>query len=236
MKKTQKTVSIVLLSVLLFAMTFSLCGCTKTAEDYTLEEHIKNISKRIEQEYLNDGEAYRIYPLYSQNENDAVKFFLIEFSSDRCMFIMVRDTDLRFRLLNGKYSIYACAFDFRWRRYRHEENLNESVYGNQITWATEKTDGADSEKRGKYYEIGDDGEQIRYENSPYNLANVLDQKLYLIECDNSDYSDYWYIPAIKADENTYINLVSMAKFDVSADMSSQEKMGIPFILDPCAHF
>lgn len=236
MTKRRKIVYVVVLLMLLLAISMSLCGCAKAAEDYTLEGHIKNISKRIEKKYLNEGESYQIYPLYSQNESDAVKFFLIEFSSGRCMFINTRDTSLKFRMWNGKYSIYACAYDFSWYRYRFEENLDKSVYGNPIMWSSEKTNGAYSSiGNAVYREVDDSGEQInRYNNSPYNVANVLDQKLCLFEFDNNN--NYWYVPAIEIGENTYINLVSMAEFSTESDITEQERIGIPFVLDPHAHF
>lgn len=235
MIKRQKIVYAVVLVMLLLAMLMSLCGCAKAAEDYTLEEHIKNISKRIEKKYLNEGETYQIYPLYSQNEGDAVRFFLIEFSSGRFMFIHARDTSLKFRLWNGKYSIYACAYDFRWSRYRFEENLDKSMYGNQITWSSEKTNGAYLGVGGAVYcEVDDSGEQINYyNNSPYNVANVLDKRLYLFEVDSSNLR---YVPAIEIGENTYINLVSMTEFSTLSDISEQERMFIPIVYDPHAHF
>ena len=232
--KCRKIISMLILTALLSMLLLSLYGCTKTPEDYTLDEHMKNISKRIEEKYLQDGETYNVYPVYTQN--DVLKYFLVEFSTDRCIFIMVRETDFEFRLLNGKYSIYACAYDFNWYRYRLEENLDKSVYGNPIMWSSEKTNGAYlSIGNAVYCEVDDSGEQINYyNNSPYNVANVLDKKLFLFEFDNNN--NYWYVPAIEICENTYINLVSMAEFSTESDLAEQERMGIPFVLDPHAHF
>ncbi len=55
-KKCKKGISILILTVMLSMLLFSLYGCTKTFEDYTLDEHLRNISKRIEEKYLQEGE------------------------------------------------------------------------------------------------------------------------------------------------------------------------------------
>lgn len=228
MKMRKKLFAILILAVLSGVLLFSLFGCAKYPENYTLEEHEKNISQRLEKHYLKDGETYSLYPIYTKD--DILKYFLVEFSTNRYMFIMVRKTSFKFRFFNGKYSIYAFAADFTWDRYRLEATMDKEVYGEQVIWSVQKTiynNGKDS----GYYETDNNGEQIHHKSSPYTIAKVLNQKLYLLEND----SNYWYIPAIKLDDENYINLVSMAKFNVSTDFTLQEKMEIPFTLDPHAH-
>ncbi len=234
-KLLQKIIAIPILLVLMCTIAISFCGCMKYLDDYTIEEHIKNISKRVEKKYLKEDETYNIYPLYSQNEDEAIEYFLVEFSSNRCLFIRVRETDFEFRLLNGKYSIYAYCERFEhypWTRYILEENMNKTAYGNQIHWSAKKKDNIHLHKYGAYCEIDDNGEQVEYSRSPYNAANVLSEKLYLLHIE----SYYWYIPAIKIGENTYVNLISMAEFNTLYDISNQEVLPLSFILDPHEHF
>ncbi|MGN0744494.1 MAG: hypothetical protein ACI4MZ_04390 [Christensenellales bacterium] len=219
--KCRKIISMLILTVLLSMLLFSLYGCTKTPEDYTLDEHMKNISKRIEEKYLQDGETYNVYPVYTQN--DVLKYFLVEFSTDRCIFIMVRETDFEFRLLNGKYSIYAPDKYIAWNRYRREENLEKETYGVSIIWSSEKVDGV-------YYEADANGEKIEYKRSPYSIANVLQEKKYLIEI-----GEHEAIPAVKTGNSTYLNLVSMIEFEISSDLTTQEIFSLYFVLGPHHH-
>lgn len=217
----KKIISILILTVLLSVLLFSLYGCTKTFEDYTLDEHLRNISKRIEEKYLQEGETYDIYPIYTQN--DVLKYFLVEFSENRCIFIMVRETNFEFRLLNGKYSIYAPDRYISWNRYRREENLEKETYGAPIIWSSEKEDDV-------YYEIDANGEKIKYKHSPYSVANVLQEKKYLIEV-----GEYETIPAVKTGSSTYLNLVSLIEFEISSNLTTQEIFPLYFVLGPHHH-
>lgn len=217
----KKIISILILTVLLSVLLFSLYGCTKTFEDYTLDEHLRNISKRIEEKYLQEGETYDIYPIYTQN--DVLKYFLVEFSENRCIFIMVRETNFEFRLLNGKYSIYAPDRYISWNRYRCEENLEKETYGAPIIWSSEKEDDV-------YYEIDANGEKIEYKHSPYSVANVLQEKKYLIEV-----GEYETIPAVKTGNSTYLNLVSLIEFEISSNLTTQEMFSLYFVLGPHHH-
>lgn len=220
-KKCKKGISILILTVMLSMLLFSLYGCTKTFEDYTLDEHLRNISKRIEEKYLQEGETYDIYPIYTQN--DVLKYFLVEFSENGCIFIMVRETNFEFRLLNGKYSIYAPDRYISWNRYRREENLEKETYGAPIIWSSEKEDDV-------YYEIDANGEKIEYKRSPYSVANVLQEKKYLIEV-----GEYETIPAVKTGSSTYLNLVSLIEFEISSNLTTQEIFPLYFVLGPHHH-
>ncbi len=188
----------------------------------------------LKKKYLKEDETYNIYPLYSQNEDEAIEYFLVEFSSNRCLFIRVRETDFEFRLLNGKYSIYAyyeLSEQYPWTRYILDENMNRNAYGNPIHWSAEKEDNIHLQKYGAYCEIDDNGEQAEYSRSPYNAANVLEEKKFIFRVGEGD-----YIPAIKINENTYVNLISMTEFNYIYDVWNQEVFSLSFVLDPHEHF
>lgn len=111
-----------------------------------------------------------------------------------------------------------------WHRYRREENLEKETYGAPILWSSEKEDDV-------YYEIDANGEKIEYKHSPYSIANVLQEKKYLIEV-----GEYETIPAVKTGNSTYLNLVSLIEFEISSNLTTQETFSLYFVLDPHAHF
>ncbi len=47
-KTVQRIIAIPVLIFLICSMPLFFCGCMKYLDDYTIEEHIKNLSKRVE--------------------------------------------------------------------------------------------------------------------------------------------------------------------------------------------
>lgn len=65
-------------------------GCKK-AKYYTDEEHINNVRKIIEENYLNEGKTYELRPLY--NNDDKLQYFVVDFSNNDFMYIKIVDEE-----------------------------------------------------------------------------------------------------------------------------------------------
>lgn len=79
-----------LLLLIITLFTIGLVGCKK-ADSYTEEEHINNVSKIIEDNYLTDGVTYELRPLY--DHNDKLSFFVVDFSNDKYLYIKIQNKD-----------------------------------------------------------------------------------------------------------------------------------------------
>ena len=192
--RMKKWLAILLGSVLLL---FSFSGCADRADSFTLEEHIQRISEKMRARDLTKKYPYgftyddfEVYPLY--NENDEVKYFLIEF--EPCGFILLYLRD-KASIINSRtlYLLFGC-FDeeYPWSPYVVESG------------------GEVENHEDRKWLLDENGERIYYSKSPYYVANCINEKKYLFKTEEG------FIPAIKRDNN-FINLVSGEIINSSTD-------------------
>ena len=81
--KCKKIIAVLVLLFIFQILIFSLVGCHKTLDpdDYTTEEHIEMISKKVQARYIDREnslyDSFSVYPLYSIDET--VCMYLVEF-------------------------------------------------------------------------------------------------------------------------------------------------------------
>jgi hypothetical protein len=184
-KILKKCMACIVASVLLL---FSFSGCADRADSFTIEEHIQRIGERMRARDLTKKSPYgftydnfEVYPLY--NENDEVKYFLIEF--EPCGFILIYLRE-QASIINSR-TLYT-MFGF---------------HGNENPWSpyvVEKGEDVHNYENRKWL-LDENGERIYYSKSPYYVANCINEKKYLFKIKGG------FIPAIKRDDN-FINLIS----------------------------
>ena len=134
-----------------------------------------------------------------------LKYFLVEFQPYGFTYILLRDEQLKvFFWLGASTSMYMLSCtegEPLWSHYKINETNNQSLAGAEIIW-----------------EVDDDGERVLYDRSPYSIADVEQEKKYLL------FSDNGYISAVKK-AGQYFNLISM---DL-VDDNKQATTGISFI-------
>ena len=108
---------------------FVLSGCSVKANKYTEAEHIQRITERIKSRYIDGNERLRpydkpvddgviypkvkatgfeVYPLY--DENDAMRYALVEFEPFGFVFVHIRDEQLKgFSWLGASTSMYMLS-------------------------------------------------------------------------------------------------------------------------------
>ena len=88
----------------------------------------------------------------------------------------------------------------------------ETITYNGVVWAKdEKSSFPDA-----FYECDEEGEFVYYNESPFKLAGVLDQRMYFLEVYHG------YIPAVKAENGKYINLISFEEFEYGSEYEEIE--------------
>lgn len=206
--KCKKTISVLALLSILSILIFSFVGCHKTLDpdDYTTEEHIEMISKKVQARYIDreNGlyDSFSVYPLYSIDET--VCMYLVEFEPYGFLLIKPYKEPYSRFVHTSMYRFddsYMLRTGRSWRRYRFgtedcpPEPFNE--YG--VKPADRQRFQSD---KIEYYELSESGNFIDYQKSPYAIANVLDQKLYV---EGASF-------VIKKDDK-YLNIVSMILYD-----------------------
>lgn len=96
-----------------------------------------------------------------------------------------------------------------WRRYRFGTEDSQPEPFNEYGVKPDDRQRFHSDKI-EYYELSDKGDLVDYRKSPYAIANVLDQKLYV---EGASF-------VIKKDDG-YLNLVSMLLYDEDAIKDSE---------------
>lgn len=202
----------------------SFVGCTRYPEDYTLEEHIKNITKKVQKRYIDSGryefDSFEVYPIYDQD--DKLSYFLVEFEPQGFLFIHlgVQRFISYFFAVPGMYMYDDQFLDWFWVRYRQAIDGIEPEPYNGHEWVYYDLDPFSSLNINKNtrFEADEDCQPIKYYKSPYYISGELNNKLYYLELPNGG------IPAVKKDD-TYINLVSMESFIyLGKDEYSEESM------------
>ena len=174
MRNMKKVIALIMCLMLIISLT----GC-KTKDSYTYEEHYERVSKIIEKNYIKKGKAdsYELYPVY--DINDEFLYFGIDFYPSGYCFVMIHEKDLSFIFGPSMYTTSFLPFQNYWQKYH-------LVSGKPIC------------------EQDEEGNNIYYRNSPYKIANIVNDKRYLIEIGNDTNG---YLTAIKIGEN-YLNLIS----------------------------
>lgn len=187
-KKSMKKISLIIIVLLLIT---SLMGCKK-ASNYTDEEHIKNVSKIIEENYLKEGVTYKLRPLY--NEEDKLAYFVVDFFSEEFntfFYIKIQEKDMSLFFSNSLYS----------------RDNGATIRGGLVerVWTRGMYVRIDKEKVAKY-ETDKDGNKVLRYSSPFEEANVADDvKCYLAHKPRHSGE---FVPAIK-EKSKYINLITM---------------------------
>lgn len=180
-----KKISIILLFILSFIM---LSGCVNS-KLYSEKKHQERVEELVKKRYLGENskyESYEIHPLY--DENDTLKYFIVDFEPEGFVWIIVNEYDW----CVGP-SMYTRDEASKWQKFQYELDEN----GKQV----------------KVFEKDKSGNDIYYNKSPYKIANVKDEKRYLLKLEESGK----YISAIKINDK-YLNLISMKEVEYEKGM------------------
>lgn len=205
-KKRNKIV-IIGIVLLLLVCIFVITGCNQKASHYTEAEHIQRVTERIKAKYIDGDEKLRpydkptddgviypkvkatdftIYPLY--DENDVLKYFLVEFQPFGFLYVLIRDEQLKgFSWLGASTSMYMLS----------------SVEGEPI-WTPYTIDNENGIE--KIWETDENDKKIVYTQSPFFVRGIENEKRYFLNLEG-------YIPAIKR-ESRFVNLISNSEFEV----------------------
>ena len=149
---------------------------------YSEKGHYRRIQKRIEERFIETG-VHKEYELYPlYDEEDKLRYFVVEFSPTDYRVISINKYD--FGCLGA--SMYSLFETNPWQRYVLENGE-------------------------KVCEKDKDGNDIFYNQSPYKVAGIKDEKRYLM-CVQQD-SNFNYVPAVKRGDK-YLNLISMKEEEI----------------------
>ena len=233
----RKIIAVALLIMLLFCVCIVAVACVDSPDNYTTEQHMQRIAKRVEKKYINEETrssqfsfitGYSIYPLY--NADDKVEYFLVEFEPYGFLFVAMGD-DTPWSSMYYKEDSYV---RHAWYRHRLSLDGQETELSQGIEWLS-YSDWYDSPEyypgdlpsdyhggRSWYNEVDDEGQLIGQHFSPYKLTNVLEQKLYLFDV------YVGFVPAVKQN-GIYINLVSLQELEAIGDGSYYKNLGEKYI-------
>ena len=143
---------------------------------YSEKAHYRRIQKRIEERFIETG-VHKEYELYPLYDvEDKLSYFVVDFSTNYHI-ISINKYDLGCLGV----SMYTLSINNPWQRYVLENGE-------------------------KVYEKDKDGNDIFYNQSPYKVAGIKDEKRYLIEIRQGSNSDF--VPAVKRGDK-YLNLILM---------------------------
>jgi len=197
----------VIMTIVVVITCVSLVRCPQL---YTTKQHIRTITRLANKRYVKSGEydSLTVYPLY--DENDKVNFYFLVELSPSSYVIVARHIPLLGTL--GQYIRSDIPVEPAWRRYRICVDGNELLPDDGREWKADPNATSDKEKNYRY-ETDDNGSFIEYTSSPYAVAGVLDQKMYLLYIDGGG-----FVPAIKQGA-FFLNLLSMETFEYSNEVS-----------------
>ena len=148
---------------------------------YSEKGHYRRIQKRIEERFIETG-VHKEYELYPlYDENDKLKYFVVDFPTN---YHIIRINKYDLGCLG--VSMYTLSINNPWQRYVLENGE-------------------------KVYEKDEDGNDIFYNQSPYKVAGIKDEKRYLIKIRQGSNSDF--VPAVKRGDK-YLNLISMKEEEI----------------------
>lgn len=233
LKKKTKTIIIAISIILVFlAVAFTVLFFPIKPSYYSIETHAKNISERVEKRYFaSDTEFtdYKIYPIY--NEKDELEYFLIELESVGFVYVHLNTVRLGFHILGayGMYSYGAQTIHIGGVNYingviveagwTHYKVANDNFLSDEH-WLQEENNP------NHYVEVDSQNNPIVYNVSPYKVADVLQEKLYMLKVKIADTrSDSIYIPAVKRGDK-FFNLISMEEFVFESEAEEDSVAGI----------
>ena len=156
---------------------------------YIEKGHQRRIKRRIEERFITTG-LYEEYELYPlYDEEDKLRYFVVEFSPTDYRVISINKYDLGCLGV----SMYTLFETDPWQRYVLENGE-------------------------KVCEKDKDGNDIFYNQSPYKVAGIKDEKRYLM-CVQQD-SNFNYVPAVKRGDK-YLNLISMKEEEIVLKSNEQ---------------
>ena len=223
-----------LLSVIILSLTIGV-SCAQKADSYTVEEHIERITQRfnlkkqdITERCKIEIENFNVYPLY--NENEEVKYYLIEFNPFGFTLVDCRDEPspkLLYSCLGANISMYMLSHKIYGSTYIYDGETY------MLTWSPYIADETNSQPypdKDKIWILDDNGERIYHNKSPYYVTGNIDKRKYLIETEGAE-----YICAVKNDDK-FINLMSGEEFiaenvDTYEFARSQASIFFPFYPD-----
>ena len=156
---------------------------------YSEKGHYRRIQKRIEERFIETG-VHKEYELYPlYDENDQLKYFVVDFPTN---YHIININSFDYSCISGT-SLYSLSITNPWQRYVLENGE-------------------------KVYEKDEDGNDIFYNQSPYKVAGIKDEKRYLIKIRQGSNSDY--VPAVKRGDK-YLNLISMKEEEIVLKSNEQ---------------
>ena len=225
--------SIILMLALIMTLSLlmlTLFGCDRDPNDYTVEEHIQMISKKVQARFMGDNSPYtsfEVYPLY--NEIDEVKVYLIEFEPVGFIFVVTKEGRNGLFQNISMYRMSRNRADFLlndgqiigWRRFRVSYDEFPPTPFNEYGFK-KRDDGfyavdVTGDVR-KFYESDANGDFVYYKKSPYAIANKLTEKLYLLGS----------VPCVKEGDK-WFNLVSLRWHDDVSQINYDENLGVAFL-------
>lgn len=216
-RKCNSIILAFLMTVIIVFSVFGVTGCSKSAKDYSEEDHVKRVTERIEKRFLKDSEKYTgcsVYPLY--NENEELKYFLVEFEPQGFVFILLKDEQLNglscFGFSTSMYKLSNLYGDRTWSPYTIDETDSQSFPDTDKCWMTDEK-----------------GNVINYDRSPYHVTQNENVRKYLLRSER-DSASTEYVCAVKKD-GVFVNLISETEVNVSkGDLrKKQAAMYIAFI-------
>ena len=155
---------------------------------YSEKGHYRRIQKRIEERFIETG-VHKEYELYPlYDEEDKLRYFVVDFPTN---YHIIRINKYDLGCLG--VSMYTLSINNLWQRYVLENGE-------------------------KVYEKDKDGNDIFYNQSPYKVAGIKDEKRYLM-CVQQD-SNFNYVPAVKRGDK-YLNLISMKEEEIVLKSNEQ---------------
>lgn len=187
-KATSSIIATVTAIVLVAATMSGLLGCVTPASGYTEEEHIARVTRRARERFIDSGEYtdLEVFPLY--DENDELGYFLIELQPSGYAYV-----EMNRGLVSKQQPMYYCCnfISLRWCRTVVEK-------GSIIDFLDENGQTVLTRLDRKFSELGNDNKPIYYKDSHFKVANIKDERKYLIEASNHE-----YVPAIKKGNQFY---------------------------------
>ena len=201
-KKKAKKITVFVVIIVLLGI-IGLMVYPQKANDFTEEEHIQRVTERIKKRFLTDETEYtgfEVFPLY--DENDDLKYFLVEFEPYGFLFVLIRDEQLKaFSFLGASTSMYKLS----------------SGTANWSPYTIDKTNSQPLPNTDECYEVDDNGERIIYNRSPFSIAEIENEQRYLL-CN--------IVPAVKR-EGKFVNLISMDEVEIIDGRFTKKQAYLP---------
>ncbi len=207
--KLKKAICLTLVLIFI-AITPVCCFGIRKTEKRQLDEVTKLATKRfveeghVDREHCEKGKytGLTVYPLY--DENDEMQYFLIDLEPSGYAYvssnIKIRNSMSCLGRIIANYGEYTVSYGEPWFRYYRNETDTD-------------------------YDLRD--AEILYEDSHFKVANIGDEKRYLLKYHLQSSADK-YMPAVKRGDK-YLNLVSMELYDPNHPFNYEPNGFIHFV-------